>query len=325
MNDKKSAGASSLKRLTNNSIFALFIIYLVLVIYLSFASKYFFTWNNFSNIGISISVLGIAGMGATMVMFSSGLDLSIGASMAISCVVISKISSLEILPWYLILLIALLVTTCVGLVNGILITVFSIHPTIVTLGISNVVRGIAYVISQGMVISTKSPQIKFFGTGKLFGVIPVPMLLLIIAIVLAYLLLKYTTFGRAVYAIGGSERAAHLAGIDVKKMRLVIFTLTGFLAGISGIILTGLMGSGQASAATGYEMDIITAVLLGGASLGGGKGSVLGTALGLLFIGTLNNGMTLLNVDSYWQIVAKGMVLLIAVIFDSIRKKRAAR
>ena len=310
------------KSLTGNSMFALLLIYLLLFVALSVVSKYFLTWSNISNIGISISVLGVAGMGATMVIFSSGLDLSAGACMAISCVIASKVTSSAALPWYAAVILAVAATTIIGMVNGLITTKLKIHPTIVTLGISNVVRGLAYVISQGMVISTKSPEIKYFGNGKLFGAIPVPVLLLLLAIAGIFFLLNYTTFGRSVYAIGGNARAAHLAGIDVDRVRFAIFTLTGFLSGISGIILTGLMGSGQASAANGYEMDIITAVLLGGASLGGGKGSVLGTALGLIFIGTLNNGMTLLNVDSYWQIVAKGVVLLLAVIFDSLRKGR---
>lgn len=316
--DKRALAIGKSKSITSNSIFALFVIYVIMVIALSFSSKYFLSWSNFSNIGISISVLGIAGMGASMVIFSSGLDLSIGASMAISCVVIAELTAMSA-PWYVAILAALAVSTFFGMVNGFIITKFNIHPTIITLGISFIIRGIAFIVSQGMTLSVKAQEIKFFGAGRLFKVFPVPVVLLIIVIAVTYFVLKYTTFGRSVYAIGGNQRAAYLAGIEVKKTRFKIFAISGFLGGLSGVVLAGLMGSGSAGAANGYEMDVITAVLLGGASLGGGKGSVLGTTLGLVFIGTLNNGMTLLNVDSYWQTVAKGLVLIIAVIFDSLR------
>ncbi len=308
--------------LTSNTVFILLAIYLVMLVFLSIRSPYFLSLNNVANIGISISVLGVSAMGVTMVIFSGGLDLSVSASMALCNVIVTTTLDKFSFPWGLAVIIGILASVLVGFLNGLIITQFSIHPTIVTLGMANVVRGLSQIITDGQTILLESSAVKFVGSGKLFNALPVPVIIMVIVIAVMYYVLRNTLFGRAVYSVGGNARAAYLAGISVKKTRLLIFSLTGLFAGISGVILTGLMGAGLANAATGWEMDIITAVLLGGTSLTGGEGSVLGTALGLIFIGTLNNGMTMLNVNANWQTVAKGVILLFAVILDSIRKSK---
>ncbi|HHU52539.1 MAG TPA: ABC transporter permease [Clostridiaceae bacterium] len=318
----KKLGNIKARLSSSGSVFGLFLVYILLVILLSFLSKYFFQLSNFANIGISISVYGIAALGVTMIILSGGLDMSVAGNMALSNVISVLLLTKTDLSPYLIMIVCVLVGLIVGIINGFLVTAFDLHPTIVTLGTAGITRGTAFVICGGMSMMHDSKEIKFLGSGKILG-IPVSLLFFVVLLIIMFLVLKYTTFGRSVYAIGGNRRASRLAGISVKKTQMLIFSISGMLAGIAALILTGTTGGGGGNAATGWESDIISAVLLGGTSIAGGKGTVFGTALGILFIGTLNNGMSLLGTNSYVQMILRGLVLIIAVVIDSVRNRKA--
>jgi ribose/xylose/arabinose/galactoside ABC-type transport system permease subunit len=294
---------------------------LAMSIYFTFASPYFLSIKNFMNILSSVSIVGIIATGMTLVMITKGIDLSVGSIIAVSgCVTALMIEKYK-LPWWVAILAALIAGLLIGLTNGVLITKFRVVPFIATLGMMNVIRGFAFIITNGQAIYTSSPQVAFFGAGKIFNIIPIPGLIMMVIFVIIWFVSKYTIFGRYVFSIGGNSAASRLAGINVKKVTLILYTLTGALSALSGLVMTGLAATAMPSAGDGYNLDVITAVYLGGNSSEGGEGSVWRTLLGVLIIGILNNGMALLSIQSYWQTAAKGLLLVVAVIFDVLRRK----
>ena len=228
------------------------------------------------------------------------------------------------MPWYLAVLAALGTGALFGLANGLLITKFQIAPIVVTLGMMSVVRGIAFIFTNGITIFITEPHLKWFGSGKIFGINTA-----VVIMILCFLLLSFVTrnmiFGRKIYACGSNPAASRLAGIKVNGIVTVLFTLSGFLSALAGLVMAGISSAALPSAADTYNMDVMTAVLLGGTALTGGEGSVVKTLLGLLIIGIINNGMALLNVPSYWQTLAKGALLIIAVVYDRIRRMMQAK
>lgn len=223
-------------------------------------------------------------------------------------------------PWYLGLLAGLFVGVIVGLLNGVIITRLKIMPIIVTLGTSSIARGAAYIYTEGNTVFVQNQGLEWAGVGRIAGV-PVPVVLMLLTFVGLWCVLRFTVFGRYIYSIGGNPIASRLAGISVDRYTLAVFVFSGLMAGLAGIVLVGLTATAMPSVATGYELDVVTAVLLGGASLRGGEGSIWGTLIGVLIIGIINNGMALLNVPPYWQILAKGVLLLGAVALDALRKR----
>jgi len=212
----------------------------------------------------------------------------------------------------------LVLSILVGLLNGVIIAVARINPIITTLGTMGIIRGIAFISSGGATIIPTVPEWRIFGREYLAGV-PVPLLLMLLTYALGFVALNYTRFGRYVYAIGGNPIAVRLAGVNVDGWRIVMYAVTGLLSGFAGIVLGSLSGSAFPNAALGMELDIIAAVILGGTSLAGGMGTVQGTFLGVLIIGIVKNGLIQLNVPTYWQMVAQGAVLLVAVLADRWR------
>ena len=302
----------------------LLVFLVLLVIFFSFKSPYFFSFNNFLNVLKSVSVIGITAAGIMLIIISGGIDLSTGAQMAFAGCFIAEVLVKNGVHWALGMLITCLVGMLVGMVNGLLVTRAGFVPFIATLGTMNIIRGAAYIISNAQSISVSEPHFSWMGTGRILS-IPVPVLLFLLAFVLTWMLLKFTVFGRYVYSIGGNPDASRLAGINVKGLTLSLYVITGFLASISGMVLLGMAGSSVPSAGETYGTDIVTAVLLGGASLRGGKGNIVSTFIGVLTIGVMNNGMTMLNIPQFWQIFAKGVLMLLAVGLDRLRESRAAK
>jgi len=323
----KKKKISVLGALTN---YTLEVLLVVLFIALSLISDYFLTANNILNMLRNIALQGIIAFGMTIVIVSGELDLSISSSVALSGVLIGLIggnlSNAGIMPLKYAVLVgiaaALVVSIVVGYVNGWLITRFKIPAMIVTLAMQNVLFGIAAVISKGFPIVTFPEWYSYIGSGRIFGQIPVPVVILVIMFIVTYFLLSYTKFGRAAFACGGNAEAARLSGINVQKTKIQAMVLIQICCVISGIMLSSQVMSGTFSFAKGWEMNAIAAVIIGGASIAGGIGNMRGTLLGIVFIGILTNGMTLLNVNDYVQYIVRGALIIFAVLLSTIKNKQ---
>ena len=218
----------------------------------------------------------------------------------------------------------LLAGTAAGALNGIIIAYGDVPPFITTLGMMTSLRGLALLYNNGRPIIDLSEEYTAIGGGMLFGEIPYPVVIFLIVIVVGVLFLRYSKFGRHVYAVGGNEQSAKVSGINVKRVKLIVYMIAGFVSALSGIIISSRVMTGSPSAGEGYEMDAITACVIGGASLSGGEGSVVSTVIGALIVGVLNNGLDLLKVSSYWQQIVKGIIIIAAVLID-IKTKAAKR
>ena len=295
------------------------VVYLIIVIVFASLSPVFLTTRNFINIGVSVSILGIVAATQTMVIISRGFDLSVGSTVALAGVVTAKLLNAG-LPDLASLLGAVGVGIAVGLVNGVLITVIGINPLITTLATLSIVRGIAYVWTGALTQIFPGTNLAWLGTGRI-GDVPISVLVMIAVFVAVSLTLRYTTFGRYLFAVGGNPRAALLAGIDVRRVQLAVYVISGLSAGFAGAILAAQLIAGSPQAATGLELNVVAAVVLGGASLAGGRGRPWGTFLGALIMATLGNGLVLVDVSSFWQMIAWGVVLLLAVLIDQLRRR----
>jgi ribose transport system permease protein len=281
----------------------------------------FLTFNNLGNVGQQIAVISIVALGGTLVIISGGIDLSVGSIVALASVVFGLTFTAFGVPWPLAMVAAVATATAVGVLNGLLITVGRLPAFIATLATLSMARGMALVLSEGRPISGFPDTFRFLTSGRLPGGIPVSVGLTVVVFVLGALMLRHTVFGRATYAIGGNEEVARLSGIRILSLKVRIYALAGMLAGIGGLVLTSRLNSAQPVAAQGLELDVIAAVVIGGASLSGGQGTAFGTLLGALIIGVLRNGLNLLNVSSFWQQVAVGAVIAGAVMTDTLRRR----
>jgi ribose/xylose/arabinose/galactoside ABC-type transport system permease subunit len=291
----------------------------------SLLSPSFLSLNNFVNVTLQIAIYGILAIGMTIVMITGGIDLSIGSVVALVGVVAAILSKKPLLPADLMILTAMLAGMAVGIatgaLSGSLIARFSIPPFIVTLAMMTICRGLVFIITGGFTEGELPPHFGWLGRGHLWF-IPVPVVIMAILFAAGHVLLRQTAFGRHIYALGGNEEAARLSGIRVKRTKILVYSLNGLLAGLAGVTLAARLGAGAPASGLGYELDVIAAVVVGGTSLSGGRGSVIGTMAGTIFIGVLNNGLNLANVDPYTQKVALGVVILAAVWLDQIQKGR---
>ena len=292
----------------------------LLFVGLSITSPYFFDATNILNILKAISIVGIATVGETIVIISGGFDLSIGSVMAASAMLSAWLVSMG-LPVYLAFPASIGLGILIGLVNGSVISYARINPLITTLATLSIVRGISYVLSGGKDIIVHDPTWLAIGTGTFLG-IPYLVIVLAATFLVFGLMMPRTLFGRYAYAIGSNARAARLAGVAVDHWRLAFYITCGALAALSGLMVVARTGYAQPGANVGVELDVITAVILGGTSLSGGRGTLAGTLVGLLLLGVINNGLTLLGVQAYWQLVVKGCILLAAVLYDELRRTR---
>jgi ribose transport system permease protein len=296
---------------------ALIAVLIGMSVYFTVQSQYFFQTDNILNIARSAAVNGIVAAGETMVLISGGLDLSISSVMAAAGMVTAASIHLGLSP-YLAIVVGLAFGAIVGFINGIIITKMRINPLITTLATMAIIRGYCYVVNNGLSFPIGNKTFRSLGLGKIFD-IPKPAILLIIVFVIVYLILRYTQFGRYVYAIGGNANSCRLCGLNVDRWRLVTYILCGVCAAFGGIVLTAIAGTAIPNSASGYELVVISAVILGGTSLAGGEGSVLGTLLAMIVISTVANGMTILEYPVYWQQIIQGFILLIAVLIDAVQ------
>lgn len=293
----------------------------VMCIVLSLSTPYFLTTVNILNVLRQVSINAILSFGMTFVILIGGIDLSVGSILALSSVMTAGLIVNSGLPVALAVLIGLLVGTGLGFFNGVVIAKTKMAPFIVTLAMYSIARGLAYVYSVGQPIRVYEPSFTKIGSGFI-GPISYPVLYTIIFLISMSLILNSTKFGRHIYAVGGNREAAKFSGIKIEKIEIIIYTLSGFLAAFSGIVLSSRMNTGLPSVGQGSELDAIAAVVLGGTSFAGGVGTIGGTVIGSLVIGVLSNGLNLLNVSSFWQPVVKGAAILLAVYIDTLRKKR---
>lgn len=290
----------------------------VLAIVLSLLSSDFLTVTNLLNVGVQAAVTAILAFGSTFVIITGGIDLSVGAVAALSAIVLAWTASEAGLPWPLATAIALVAGLACGLVNAALIAYGRLPSFIATLAMLGVARGLALVVSQGSPISMPDTVSHLGDT--IGGYLPVPVLVMAVMGVATAVILNRTYAGRAMYAIGGNEEAARLSGIKVNRQQLITYALSGAFAAVAGIVLASRLASAQPQAAAGYELDAIAAVVIGGASLSGGKGRAFGTLVGALILAVLRNGLNLLSVSAFWQQVVIGAVIALAVLVDTLRR-----
>ncbi|KKI88423.1 ribose ABC transporter permease [Bacillus sp. SA1-12] len=292
-------------------------ILLLLCVVLSFTAPNFLDTANMLNVLKQVSIIAVLAAGMTIVILTGGIDLSVGSTVALSGVISVMVSAAGVHP-IIAMLSGAAVGYAVGLINGFFTAKTKLPSFIVTLGSFTYVRGLAYVISGGYPIVLQNETFKFIGGGAIFGV-PTPIYIMLLVYGVMFFVLKYTMFGRHIYAIGGNEEAARLTGIRVEKTLINVYSISGLLAGLGGVVLAGRLYSGQPTAGQMYELDAIAAVILGGTSLTGGKGRIQGTIIGVLIMGVISNGLTLMDVNYYWQLVVKGGVIVAAVLLDRLR------
>lgn len=296
-----------------------FIGLILLIVVISIMNSAFLDLSNLLNLLRQVSINGLIAFGMTFVILTGGIDLSVGSILALSSAFTAILITSGLDP-IVALIVGVLGGFLLGVFNGILVTFGSMAPFIATLATMTIFRGLTLVVTDGNPITSLGDSYMFqlFGKGYFFG-IPVPAVTMIIVFIVLAIILQKTTFGRHTYAIGGNEIASKISGIKVNRVKILIYGISGLMSALAGAILTSRLNSAQPTAGTSYELDAIAAVVLGGTSLTGGKGRIVGTLIGVLIIGVLNNGLNLLGVSSFYQQVVKGIVILIAVLID--RKK----
>lgn len=302
------------------STYGVFFILVIEFLIFSLASKSFLTLGNILSVGRQMSFTGIAAIGMTLVMLTGGIDISVGSMLAMAGVLCAKLSVDVGLPLWIAVVITLLIGALFGLINGAAVTRLHIPALIATLATQTILKGIAYLLTNAVPVKNLSATYKFLGQGYIFGVIPVPLIITVALYVLAWWYLDKTYLGRRVYLSGGNEEAARLSGINTKWTITGTYVFSGVFAAIAGVLMAARLGSGQPSVGSGFEMDVITATVLGGISVNGGKGKVVNVFVGACIMGVLANGMTMLNINQYLQWIINGLVLLFAVTMSNLRK-----
>jgi len=295
------------------------LVFLAMVIIMSILSPHFLEPRNLLNVVRQISIIAIVGFGVTMIIITTGIDLSSGSVIALVSVVTASFAHPNEYPLFVPIFIGLLVGGMTGLINGVLVAKGKLPAFIATLGMMITARGVALIYSDGRPITNFSDAFDFIGRGYLFGV-PFPIYVLAVVAIISHVILKHTKFGKYIYAIGGNEQAAIISGINVDKYKIMVYSYAGLMTAIAGILLTSRLSAGQPTAGVGYELDAIAASVIGGTSLSGGIGTIPGTIIGALIMGTLNNGLDLLHVSAYWQQVVKGFIIVGAVLMDKQRR-----
>ncbi|MFI5367746.1 MAG: ABC transporter permease [Spirochaetia bacterium] len=300
--------------------YGILIAFILICIVMTILSPVFLTVTNILNVIRQSSIYGIMAIGMTFVILTGGIDLSVGSILAISGAIAagSLKGGIGFLP---VVLLTLAVGVGCGLANGVLITLGRITPFVVTLGMMSIARGLTLIYTKGYPISGFSGPFRFIGGGDVLS-IPFPIIVFIVTVVVAWLILTQTRLGRYTYAIGGNEETVKLSGINADRYKTIVYMISGLAAAVSALILTSRINSAEPVSGTGYELDVIAAVVIGGTSLMGGRGSVWGTLVGALMIGVINNGMNLLGISAYFQLVVKGVIIIGAVLLDRLRQEQ---
>ncbi|GMQ58993.1 hypothetical protein AN1V17_33900 [Vallitalea sediminicola] len=300
--------------------YGMVIILFLMVIVMTLIKPVFINTSNIINIFKQVAVIGTIAYGVTLIIITGGIDLSSGSVVALVGVVVASFSA----PGdniIIAIIIGLLVGALCGAINGIVLSYTGIPPFIATLGMMTIARGAALLYTNGRPISNIDESLLVLGTGKI-GPVPIAVIIFLLAGLLTHIILRKSTFGKSIYAIGGNEQAAIVCGLNVKKIKILIYTFAGLMSAVGGIVLTARVSSGNPTAGLSYELDAIASAVIGGTSLSGGVGYISGTIIGALIIGVLNNGLTLIGVSPYWQQVVKGLIIVGAVILDAYKNKR---
>lgn len=297
---------------------SLIIVYIIICIIFSFLSEYFLTVKNFLNIGTYASITGVMAAGVTVAMLLGHIDMSQYATLTIATMTVALMLQKN-MPVGLTVAAAAAVGILCGAVNGSLISIFKIPGIIVTMGTMQVFRGIAYLTTNGNTVMIQNTSFGYIGKGYLFGGIPFSILLMLVVFGIISYILKYTNFGRKIFAVGGNEQVSYLSGINIGAVKFWGMIISGICAAIAGLITCSQVGAAIPSTGTGSEMEVLSAVILGGVSLSGGKGKISGTVIGVLILATIQNGMTLLSLQSFYQMIINGTVLILAVMLDVIK------
>jgi len=294
--------------------------FIVVCILFGILTPVFFNPLNILNVIRQVSIIGVIAVGLTFVILLGGIDLSVGSVVAFTGIIAAGFQ----VKWggslFLSIVIPLLIGGGIGFLNGFISTKGGLHPFIVTLGTMSIFRGATLLVAKGRPISGMSKSFRFIGAGMI-GPIPFPVILFLGSVIIAAIILRRTVFGRYIYAIGGNQEAALLSGIRVDRYKISAFTILGFLSALSGLILTSRLNSGELVAGEGYELDVIASVVIGGTSMMGGEGGVYGTLIGALLIGVISNGLNLLGVQPYWQMIVRGSIIILAVLMDKMKRR----
>jgi ribose transport system permease protein len=309
-----------IRGLLRRQTFSMFLILLLIWLILSFLSPFFFTVNNLFEITLQSAVFAIIAAGETFVIFSGGIDLSVGSVFAFSSVaggLVFQATESTMLA----ILASILAGVFAGFISGFFITQLKVPPFVATLGMMGIARGFALILCKGVPIYGLKREYMWLGQGKIFGIIPVPTIIVAIIFILAFLVLKYTKFGRFTYAIGSNAEATRLSGINVNRITLGIYMVSGMLAAVAGVIESARLATIQPAGGAGYELLAIGAVVIGGTSLFGGEGEIIASLIGALIVTTIRNGLNILGVYAFWQYVVNGLIIIIAVAIDQIRRR----
>ncbi len=300
--------------------YGLLIVFGIICLIISLITPQFLTISNLTIIVTQVSINALLAFGVTFVIITGGIDLSLGSIVAVSGVTSAMLAHPDSYPVLIPIIMGLLAGLLMGAFNGFIITKSKIAPFIVTLGTMTIGRGLALILSDGRPVSNLSDSFNYLGSGTVLG-IPVLILIFILVFALCSIILSKTILGRYIYAIGGNEQAARASGINIDRVKLSVYSISGLLAGLAGILLASRITTGQPNAGAGFELDAIAAVVIGGTSTAGGRGTMAGTLIGVLLIGVINNGLDLLNVTSYYQQVVMGIIIIGAVVLDSLNQK----
>ncbi|GAB3601509.1 ABC transporter permease [Microbacterium tumbae] len=300
------------------------LVFIVLVIAFSLMTPHFLDPTNILNIARQIATLGICAVGFSFVLITGGIDLSIGYQISLNVVVTGMLMAQFGVPWGVAVLIALVLGTAVGLLNGLIITLTGVAPLIVTLSMMMILNGVSYLLSKGLPIFGFPAGFSMLGQGAIAG-IPVSVYVLVLVWAIGLFILNKTYIGRYFYAIGNNVEAARLSGVNTRRTIILVYALCGFFTAIGAVLLLSRLNSAQSATGAGFEFSVLTACVLGGISVMGGRGSLFGAFVGVLIVGVLDNGLVLLNVSEYVQLVIKGAILLAAVIYDAMSKSSGGR
>ena len=300
--------------------YGLVIVFGIICLIISLITPQFLTLSNWTIIITQVSINALLAFGVTFVIITGGIDLSLGSIVAVAGVTSAMLAHPDSYPVLIPISMGLLAGLLLGAFNGFIITKSKIAPFIVTLGTMTIGRGLALILSDGRPVSNLSDSFNYLGSGTILG-IPILILIFILVFALCTIILNKTVLGRYIYAVGGNEQAARASGINIDRVKLSVYSISGLLAGLAGILLASRITTGQPNAGAGFELDAIAAVVIGGTSTTGGRGSMTGTLIGVLLIGVINNGLDLLNVTSYYQQVVMGIIIIGAVVLDSLNQK----
>lgn len=304
--------------------YIIFIFLVVFCVVLSVTTSGFLTEKNIINVLRQVSYNGVIAVGMTFVIITGNIDLSVGGVVGLAAIVACDFAHPGEYPLIIPILVALGIGALVGLINGIGIAYGHVPAFIMTLGTNTILRGVIMLYNNGKPVLNLSEQYQAIGSGYL-GKIPIPVIILIAVLLLGWFILNKTRFGRHVLAVGGNEQAARVSGINTKLVKITVYIMSGIFSAIAGMIISARVNAGSPTLGTGYENDAIAAAVIGGTSMMGGQGSMIGTIGGILIIGVMNNGLDLLNVSSYYQQVAKGIIIIAAVLFDMLSKSRKSK